>query len=89
VHADGAVHAAGDLVEHVFVDDAIDIGKYYAWDWMPEGGWMMNSTILVSVNSNSKDRPGHIMLFPVDWYASSCKHPGDLMSLLPQPQPGL
>jgi len=85
VHADGAVYAAGDLVEHVFVDDAILIGKQYIFDYTPEGAFVMNSTVLVSVNSNSKDMMGHVMLFPVDWYTSSCKGPVDLMQLLPQP----
>lgn len=76
MHADSAVHAAGDLVEHVFVNDAILIGKQYLFvDYTPEGGFMMNSTILVSVNSISKDRMGHVMLIPVDWYTSSCKGP--------------
>ncbi len=89
MHANGAVHAASDLVEHAFVDDAILIGKYYAWDWTPEEGLMINSTILVSVNSNSKDKMGHVMLFPVDWYASSCKRPIDLVGFLPQGRPGL
>ncbi len=86
MHADSAVHAAGDLVEHVFVDDAILIGKQYIFvDYTPEGGFMMNSTILVSVNSNSKDMMGHAMLFPVDWSTSSCIGPVDLMQFLPQP----
>ena len=52
---------------------------------MPEGAFVMSSTVLVSVNSNSKDMMGHVMLFPVDWYTSSCKGPVDLMQLLPQP----
>ncbi len=86
VHTDSAVHAAGDLVEHVFVDDAIHIEKQYIIDAPAMGVFEVNSFISVSVNSNSNmDMMGHEMWFPVDWYTfSSCKGPIDLMQLLPQ-----
>lgn len=62
--------ADGGVTDHVFVDDAILIEKYYVVDMMLGEGYTPLSTISVSVNANPRANEGqlnHWINFDVDW----------------------
>jgi len=63
--------ADGGVTDHVFVDDAILIEKYYVVDMVLGEGYTPLSTISVSINANPRANEGqlnHWMNFDVDWY---------------------
>ena len=64
------VGAGGGVTDHVFVDDAILIEKYYVIDLGLGHGSTPIATIAVSINANPRRNNGHLshrMNFDVDW----------------------
>lgn len=60
--------AGGGVTDHVFVDDAIKIEKYYVIDLRES--YTPMSTIAVSINANPRGNDGqldHWIDFDVDW----------------------
>lgn len=64
------VDAGGGVTDHVFVDDAILIEKYYVIDVRQGYSYTPISTIAVSINANPRSNDGqlnHWITFDVDW----------------------
>lgn len=64
------VAAGGGVTDHVFVDDATLIEKYYVTDAKVGDGKTPLSTVGVSINANPRSNKGslrHWMDFDVDW----------------------
>ncbi|KAL3133740.1 hypothetical protein ABBQ32_008228 [Trebouxia sp. C0010 RCD-2024] len=76
-HTTGAVPFSRGITDHVFVDDAILIEKYYVTDAKVGDGNTPLSTIGVSINANPRSNKGklhHWINFDVDWKDNEWHH---------------